>query len=30
MKQIAGTVNQFGQTEISELEKNGELEIANW
>jgi len=28
MKQIADTVNQFGQQEISELEKNGELEIS--
>jgi isoleucyl-tRNA synthetase len=27
MKQIAEAVNQFGQTEISELEKIGELEI---
>lgn len=27
MKQIAEAVNQFGQAQISELEKNGELEI---
>ena len=27
MKQIAEAINQFGQTEISELEKNGEFEI---
>jgi len=27
MKQIAEAVNQFGQTEISELERNGEFEI---
>ena len=27
MKQIAGAVNQFGQAEISELERRGELEI---
>jgi isoleucyl-tRNA synthetase len=27
MKQIAGVVNGFGQTDISELEKNGEYEI---
>ncbi len=27
MKQIAGAINQFGQSEISELEKNGEFEI---